>query len=71
MNIQGSEPKVFEGMKQTITKYPSIKIITKFYLSAIRDTDSSPEEYLADLEDHGFKIREILPNPQTWACNKI
>jgi len=59
LDIQGSEPKVLEGMKQTITKSPEIKIVTEFYPSAIRDTGSSPEDYLSNLEKYGFKICEI------------
>ena len=59
MDIQGSEAKVFQGMKQTLKKSPNIKIITEFYPSAIRDTGSSPEDYLSSLENHDLIIREI------------
>ena len=70
MDIQGSEAKVFQGMKQTLKKSPNIKIITEFYPSAIRDTGSSPEDYLSSLENHGLIIREIRNDKTLQPVNR-
>lgn len=59
MDIQGSEPKVFEGMKKLVASNPKIKIITEFYPLAIIDVGSSPEDFLNSLEQSGFRIKEI------------
>jgi len=59
LDIQGSEPKALKGMKQTLTSSTNIKIVTEFFPSAMRDTNSSPEEYLSNLEKYGFKIMKI------------
>ncbi len=60
MDIQGSEPKVFEGMKKLISTNPEIKIITEFYPPAIIDVGSSPNDFINSLAKSGFIIKEIL-----------
>lgn len=59
MDVQGSEPKVFEGMKKSISSNPKIKIITEFYPSAITDVGSSPQDFVNSLEESGFILKEI------------
>jgi len=59
MDIQGSEPKAFEGMKNTIASNQNIKIITEFFPSAITDVGSSTEKFLDNLEKIGFTIKEL------------
>lgn len=59
MDVQGSEPKVFEGMKKLLSSNPKLKIITEFYPSAIIDLGSSPERFIDSLEQSGFIIKEI------------
>lgn len=59
MDVEGSEPKVFEGMKNVIVANPKIKIISEFYPIGIIDVGSSPEDYLNSLELAGFIINQI------------
>ncbi len=59
MDVQGSEPKVFEGMKKSISLNPNLKIITEFYPEAIIDLGTSPKTFLDMLENAEFNIREI------------
>ena len=61
MDVQGSEPKVFEGMKKLLKLNPNLKIITEFYPEAIVDLGLSPRNFLEMLENAEFTIREI-PN---------
>lgn len=59
MDVEGSEPKVFEGMKNLILSNPKIKIIAEFCPSAIIDVGSSPKEFFNILEKFRFTIKEI------------
>ena len=60
MDIQGSEPKVFAGMKKVVSKNPQLKIITEFSPKTIIDVGSNPEDFLIDLEKSNFIIKEIV-----------
>jgi len=62
MHIEGSEPKAFQGMKNTISSNPKIKIISKFHPLKIIDVDSSPKDYLNSLEESRFIVNEIDEN---------
>lgn len=59
MDIQGSEPKAFEGMKNIVSKNPEIKIITEVFPEAIDDVGSSTENFIDSLEKTGLTIKEI------------
>lgn len=59
MDIEGSEPKAFEGMKDVILNNPQIKIISEFHAPIMRDVGASPEKYLDDLERLGFIVNEF------------
>ena len=59
MDIEGSEPKAFEGMKKSVSSNPKIKIVMEFLPSAINDVGSSPEDFINSLEQSGFIIKEI------------
>jgi len=59
MDIEGSEPKTFEGMKNVILKNPNIKIVSEFFPGAIKETGSSPQGYLNLLERSEFIINQI------------
>jgi len=59
MDVQGSEPKVFEGMQKSISANSKMKIIFEFYPEGIIDTGSSPIEFIDFLEKQGFIIKKI------------
>ena len=59
IDIQGSEAKVFEGMKKSVELNSNLQIITEFYPNAIIDVGSSPENFLNALEQSHFVIKEI------------
>lgn len=62
MDIEGSEPKAFEGMKDYVLVNQNIKIISEFNPYAIIDVGGSPEHYLDSLERSGFTINQIVEN---------
>jgi len=64
MDVEGSEVKIFEGMKETISKNQDIKIISEFFPKAIYDVGSSPKDYLDSLELNDFKIHQILDDSE-------
>jgi len=59
MDIEGSEPKVLEGMKKIIFDNPQLKIITEFNQNAMISVGSLPENMINFLQDAGFTIEEI------------
>ena len=59
MDVEGSEPKVFEGMKNVISDNPNIKIISELYSGGIIDVGYSPKEFLNSLLQSGFTIYQI------------
>jgi len=73
MDVQGSEPKVFQGMKKLIAENPNLKIITEFYPEAIIDLGLSPKNFLEMLENAGFNIKQITDdaNQSLRTINKI
>ncbi len=59
MDIQGSEPTAFEGMKKILKKSKNIKIITEFWPNGLSLFNSSAEKYYHMIEGNGFTIYEI------------
>ena len=59
MDVEGSEPKTLEGMKKVIAANPNLRIISEFHPDAITDVGSSPENYLRNIEQAGFRIHKI------------
>ena len=61
MDIEGSEPMAFLGMKNLIKDNKDIKIISEFFPYAMRKCRNSnpPEEFISFLEDQGFKVSII------------
>jgi len=59
MDIEGSEPKAFEGMKNTIKSNPNIKIITEFNKYAMNSVGSSSSEFVKILDDLCLDFKQI------------
>lgn len=59
MDIQGSEPRVLDGMKNVVLENPKLMMVTEFYQPALIDVGNSPKHFLDDLEKNGFLINEI------------
>jgi len=62
MDVEGSEVKALEGMKNTIISNPKLKIVTEFNQKAIVDVGSSPEDLINLLEGYGYTINEVIKN---------
>jgi FkbM family methyltransferase len=59
IDVEGAEPRVFQGMAQTIENNPDLRIICEWSPSQLYQTGSSPTEFLAILRDYGFLIRTV------------
>lgn len=59
MDVQGSEPKIFHGMKKTLLQNQNLRFVSEFYPEAMLDVGASPEKYIDEIMDEGFDIYEI------------
>jgi FkbM family methyltransferase len=59
MDIQGSEMDVLKGMTNTIKENDNLKIITEFWPMGLRNSGSSPKDFLNRLIEFGFAIYQI------------
>ena len=59
LDVQGLEMDVLEGMKNIITQNNNLKIITEFWPLGIRNSGSSPREFLNKLVESGFILYQI------------
>jgi len=64
IDIQGFEPKAIQGMLNLFHDQPNLKLLTEFYPSAILDANSSPKEFLLNLQKFGFIIHQISDSGQ-------
>ncbi len=62
LDIEGSEYGAIKGMQQTLKNNESIKIITEFHPTSIREFGVEPIEFLELLDSFGFEI---------WSLDKI
>ena len=56
MDVQGSEMGVLEGMTNTINRNDNLKIITEFWPMGLRNSGSSPIDFLNKLVEYGFAL---------------
>jgi FkbM family methyltransferase len=59
LDVQGSEMKVLEGMTSIIKQNENLKIITEFWPIGLRNSGSSPKNFLNKLEEYGFALYQI------------
>ena len=56
MDIEGAEVRAIQGMSNLLEKHENIKLFTEFSPGALRQSGSSPEEYLDLLGQLGFEV---------------
>jgi len=59
VDVQGSEMEVLEGMANTINQNVNLKIITEFWPIGLRNSGSSPIDFLKKLIECGFALYRI------------
>lgn len=62
IDVQGYEPKVFQGMQNTIKFSNNLTILTEFWPKGIVQAGSSPKEFLRTLREMKLKLFELKKN---------
>lgn len=65
MDVEGSETKALEGMRETISRNPQLKLFIEFSPQFIEVSGSSPEVFLETLMDLGFALYHINEQKQS------
>jgi len=58
IDIEGYEPFAFHGMKQLLRKQEKLGLLIEFCPSMLRDRNISPNSFLTQLQEIGFRIYE-------------
>ncbi len=59
IDVQGYEPKVIAGLRDTITRSPKLTLLAEFWPKGIRDAGGDPENFLNTLRDLGLTLHEL------------
>jgi FkbM family methyltransferase len=59
IDVQGYEPKVISGLRETIARSPSLALLTEFWPKGIRDGGGDPTDFLNTLRDLGLTLHEL------------
>lgn len=59
MDIEGAEGCALQGMSSLLENNNSMEIITEFLPDSLKESDVQPEEFLASLIKHGFKLYHL------------
>ncbi len=59
IDIEGAEPIVVDGMKETLSKSSSLIMLVEFYPNAIKRLGYSPLGFLETLKSYGFALSAI------------
>ena len=59
IDAEGAEPKIVRGMRETILKNPSIRIVLEFAPSHLSRAGVKPGEFLSELQALGFEITRV------------
>ena len=62
IDVQGYEPKVIAGLRDTITRSPKLTLLTEFWPKGIRDAGDDPGEFLKALRELGLTLHELKAN---------
>lgn len=65
MDVEGAEMHVLEGMAETISKNPHMKIITEFGTKQLERNNCSPSVFLEKLMGYGFKLYAVDDDTHT------
>ena len=71
MDVQGSEMEVLKGMTNTIKQNDNLNIITEFWPTGIRNSGSSPRDFLNRLAESGFALHQIGPRLEAVNINNL
>ena len=56
VDVEGAEPMVLQGMRETLMRNPSVKIVFEFWPRYIRNFQVDPLTFLTQLEEQRFSF---------------
>ena len=62
LDVQGSEPAVFDGAQAMLQACTDVSILTEFWPSAIHEAGDDPYEFLERIADSGFTTTVLEPS---------
>ena len=71
IDVQGYEPKVFQGMEKTIKSSKNLTILTEFWPKGIIQAGESPTNFLITLRKMKLKLFELKNNGSLVSLNQF
>ena len=71
IDVQGYEPKVFQGMQKTIRSSKNLTILTEFWPKGITQAGESPVNFLRTLRKMKLKLFELKKNGSLVPLNQF
>ena len=62
IDVQGYEPKVIAGLRETITSSPNLTLLTEFWPQGIDEAGEDANEFLQTLRELGLTLHELQPD---------
>ena len=62
IDVQGYEPKVIAGLRETITSSPNLTLLTEFWPQGIDEASEDANEFLQTLRELGLTLHELQPD---------
>ena len=62
IDVQGYEPKVISGLRETITSSPNLTLLTEFWPQGIDEAGEDANEFLQTLRELGLTLHELQPD---------
>ena len=59
IDVQGYEPKVIAGLRDTISRSPNLTLLTEFWPKGIRDAGGDAQDFLKTLRNLGLTLHEL------------
>lgn len=59
IDAEGSEPFIWEGMRQTVERSPNLRVLLEFDPLQIRGKGREPQDFLCRIRQDGFRIHRI------------
>ena len=59
LNVEGAEPLALEGMRETLERVEDVKMFVEIDPLGLREAGVEPEELVARIEAHGFRVQAI------------
>lgn len=70
IDAEGSEPFIFDGMRNVLERSPQVKIIMEFNVPVLKLAGVEPASFLKKVHDHNFKVSIITREGNLESLNE-